>query len=92
VKTQRQSDILSHIFSASLSISIVSRALMLRNIRLDHHNLSVSRLVCLSVRKVYYGKTANWIQISFGVVSGVGQGIGVLDRGHYRRREGQFLR
>jgi len=35
--------------------------------------------VCLSVRKVYCGKMADWIRIPFGVVSGVGRGIGVLD-------------
>jgi len=46
---------------------------MLRNIRLGH--LSVG----LSVRKVYCGKTADWIRMSFGVVSGVGRGVGVLD-------------
>jgi len=33
----------------------------------------------LPVWKVYYGKTADWIRMSFGVVSGVGWGIGVLD-------------
>jgi len=41
------------IISASLSISIASEALMLRNIHLDH--LSVFRSVSLSVRKVYCG-------------------------------------
>jgi len=39
--------------------------------------LSVSRSVC----KVYCGKTAEWIRMPFGVVSGVGQGMGVLDGG-----------
>ena len=33
----------------------------------------------LSVRKVYFGKTADWIRILFGVVSGVGRGMGLLD-------------
>ena len=45
---------------------------------------SVCRSVCLSVGlsvlKVYCGKTAEWIRIPFGVVSGVGRGMGVLDR------------
>jgi len=33
----------------------------------------------VSVRKVYCGKMADWIWIPFGVVSGVGRGMGVLD-------------
>jgi len=32
-----------------------------------------------SVWKVYCGKTAEWIQMPFRVVSGVGRGMGVLD-------------
>jgi len=43
--------------------------------------------VCLSVRKVYCGKTVDWIRVPFGVVSGVGRVMGVLDRGGDRRRE-----
>jgi len=35
--------------------------------------------VGLSVQKVYSGKTADWIQMPFGMVSGVGRGMGVLD-------------
>ena len=53
---------------------------MLRNIRLDH--LSVD----LSVRKVYCGKTADWIRMPFEVVCGVSRGMGVLDEGGYRQR------
>jgi len=34
---------------------------------------------CMSVWKVYCGKTAEWIRMPFGVVSGVGLGICVLD-------------
>ena len=30
--------------------------------------------------------------VPFGVVSGVGQGMGVLDGGNYRQRKGQFFR
>jgi len=60
---------------------------MLRTCRLAH--LCVS--VCLSVRKVYCGKTAERIRMPFGVVSGVGRGIGVLDEGGDRRREGAVL-
>jgi len=44
-----------------------------------------------SVRKVYCGKTADLIRISFGVMRGVGRGMGVLDKGGDRRRgRGQF--
>jgi len=39
----------------------------------------VSRSVCLSVRKVYCGKTAEWIRMPFGMVSWVGRTMGVLD-------------
>jgi len=44
---------------------------------------------------MYCGKTADWMRMPFGVVSGVGIGMGVLDFGGYRRRErssfwGQF--
>jgi len=46
---------------------------MLQNIRLDHLS------VCRSVRKVYCGKTADWIRMPFGVMSGVGRGMGALD-------------
>jgi len=69
------------IFIASLS---ASGALMLRNIRLDH--LSVGRFA------VYCGKTADWIWMPFGMVSGIGQEMGVLDRGGYHRWvRGSFL-
>jgi len=34
--------------------------------------------VCLSVRKVYCGKTADWIRMQFRVVRGVGRGMSVL--------------
>ena len=58
---------------------------MLQNIRLDH--LSVSR----SVHKVYCGKMADWIWMPFGMVSGVSQGMDVLNGGGYcRRGRGSF--
>jgi len=58
---------------------------MVRAYRLDH--LSVGR----SVWKVYCGKTADWIRMLFGVMSGVGRGMGVLDGGSDRRRgRGRF--
>jgi len=47
---------------------------MLWNIRLDL--LSVSLSVGWSVCKVYCGKMADWIRMSFGLVSGVTPGIG----------------
>jgi len=50
---------------------------MVRACRLDHQSVCLS--VCLSVRKVYCVKTADWIRMSFAVVSGVGLGMGVLD-------------
>jgi len=52
---------------------------------------SVGLSVGLSVCKVYCGKMAEWIRMPFGIVSGVGQGMGVLDRGGDRRREEAFL-
>jgi len=46
---------------------------------------------CVCVRKVYCGKTADCIRMPFGVVSGVGLGMGVLDRGgDCRRGRGSF--
>ena len=46
--------------------------------------------VCLSAH-VYCDKTADWIRMPFGVVSGVGLGMGVLDFGGDRRRGGGIL-
>jgi len=59
---------------------------MVQNIRLDH--LSVCLSVCRSVRKVYCGKTAGWIRMPFGMVSGVGRGMGILDGWSGDRRKG----
>jgi len=50
----------------------------------------VGRLVGQLVRKVYCGKTAKWIRMLFGMVSGAGQGMGVLDGGRDVKGEGQF--
>jgi len=47
--------------------------------------------VCLSLQKVYCGKTADLIWIPFGVVSGVGPGMGVLDGGRAPRGKGGFF-
>ena len=56
-------------------------------------DLSPSPSVCVYVsvgrsgRKVYCGKMAEWSRMPFGMMSGVGHGMGVLDGGGYRRRE-----
>ena len=52
--------------------------------------LSVCRLICLSDRKVYCGKTAEWIRMTFGMVSGVNRGMDVLDGVVIVEGEGQF--
>jgi len=40
---------------------------------------------------MYYGKTADWIWMPFGMVSGVSRMMGVLDAGGDRRgRRGSF--
>jgi len=39
--------------------------------------MSVGLSVC--VQKVHYGKMADWIWMPFGMVSGVGRGMSVLD-------------
>ena len=62
---------LRYTISASLSISIASEALMVRACRLAH----LSVCVCVSVRKVYCGKTTDWIRMPFGVVRGAVLGV-----------------
>jgi len=49
---------------------------------------SVSRSVCIGpyFQKVHCGKTADWIQMPFGMVSGVSRLMVVLDGGSDRRR------
>jgi len=42
--------------------------------------------ICRSTH-VSSGNTADWIRMPFGVMSGVGLGMGVLDFGGDRRRE-----
>jgi len=46
---------------------------MLLTCRLAHLSVCVCASVCLSVWKVYCGKMAEWIQMPFGMVSGVGR-------------------
>ena len=50
--------------------------------------MSVSPSVFLLVHKVYCGKTADWIRMSFGEVSGVNPGIHLLDGVHMPQEEG----
>ena len=40
---------------------------------------------------MYCGKTAEWIWMPFGVMSGVGRGMGALDGGDDRLRERSVL-
>jgi len=40
---------------------------------------------------MYCGKTAEWIRMLLGMVSRVGRGMGVLDGGRDRQREGTVL-
>ena len=54
-------------------------------------DLSPSTSVDLSVWKVYRGKTAEWIPMPFGMVSGVTQGMGVLDGVAIIKWEGAVL-
>jgi len=72
------------VISASLSINTASISangvdlLPVPSVRLSVGR-SVGRSVCVCVRKVYCGKTADWIRMPFGMVSGVGRGTGILD-------------
>ena len=63
------------VVSASLSIRIAEQSTYVT----DHviHP-------CLSTHQ-YCGKTADWIWMPFGVLSGIGRGVGVLDGGRDRR-------
>jgi len=46
----------------------------------------------MCVRKVYCGKTADWIRMLFGMASGVGRGMGVLYGVNVLQGEGGFWR
>jgi len=50
----------------------------------------ICRSMCLSFRKVYCGKTVDWIRIPFGVVSGVGRRMDVLDGWWWSKGRGSF--
>jgi len=63
---------------SSLSIQVLQQSVSSIGIELSPIPC-VGRSVCRSVRKVYCDKTADWIPIPFGVVSGIGRVIGILD-------------
>jgi len=82
----------THYFSASLSVSIASTSG--NGVDLSPRpsvGLSVFRSVGLSLWKVYCGKTAESIWMPFTVVSGVDQGMGVLDGMVIVKGEGAVL-
>ena len=45
----------------------------------------------MAAQKVHYGKTADWIGMPFGLVSGVGRGTSVIDGGGDCQREDAIL-
>jgi len=53
------------------------------------HSSPVTEGQGLCVRKVYCGNMADWIRMPFGMVSGVGRGIVVLDGVHMPQGEGE---
>ena len=78
---------------------IISTSLSINTASVSAHGIELSSIpsvdrsvsVGLSVQKVYCGKTAHWIRMLSGMVSGVGRGMGVLDGGgDRRRRKGRF--
>ena len=80
------------IINASLSINIASLSASGVDLSLSPSvGLCVCQLVCLLVRKVYCGKTADWIRMPFGMVSGVCRGMDVLDGDGDRQRRGAVL-
>ena len=86
---QRRQPARSVTFLAASLLSSERKQLMLRACHLAH--LSVGLSVCLSVRKVYCGKTADWIRMPSEVVCGVGGDMGVLDGvGDRRMESGSF--
>ena len=71
--------------------SIKRKRMLVQACRLFH--LSVGLSVCLFVRLVNCGKTADCIWMPFGVVNGVGRWMGVLDETRDRpMRRGNFGR
>ena len=64
-------------------IGIISASLSIRIAEQSAYVTEMSSHVCLSAHR-YCAKTADWIRMPFGVVSGVGLGRGVLDFGATR--------
>ena len=58
--------------------------------RLSHLSVCLGLSVWLSVKWVNCGKTADWIWMPFGVVSGVGRKMGVLDGWRSSKGRGSF--
>jgi len=79
------SNILCHVLS--VSYCIISASLAIKAEQSAYLIVHVVSPICLSAH-VNCGKTADWIRMPFGVVSGVGLGMGVLDFGGDRRRGG----
>jgi len=65
---------------------LLAASLTIKRKRLMESSCRLFPSVDRSVRKVYCGKTADWIRMPFGMVSAVGRGIDALDRGSDRRR------
>ena len=69
--------------------SVVSMSLYVNIASISDHGIELLSPICQSVcqsvcpesvlRKMYCGKTADWNQMPFGMVSGVDRGMGVLD-------------
>ena len=74
--------------SANVIISRVAQRVLVQTCRQSH--VWVCRSVGLSVRRLYCGKTADWIWMSFRVVIAVGRRMGVLVGVEIVERKGTF--
>ena len=73
-------------------MSISAHGIELSSIPSDGQSVCLSVCVCvgLVVQKEYCGKTADWIRMPFGMVSGVSQEISVFRWGGHHKGNGQF--
>jgi len=78
------------IFSASRSINTVERKRYWNRTFAYFMCRSVCLFISRPVKKEYCGKTADWIRMPFGVVSGVGRGMCVLDGVRVSQGKGWF--
>ena len=84
------------LFGADSTGSVLTLSLACRSLSIEPSSYTlvvnpICRSVRRSVRKVYCGKTADWIWLPFGVASGVGRGTSVLDGSRdHRRGRGSF--